>query len=178
MSEADPWASLGALTARAWDVLEAREGAARFVTLATAGPEGPAARTVALRAADRAAWTVEMASDARTPKVAALAADPRAELLIWDAARQEQWRLGLDVTLIRADAGRWADIPAEARLVYGTDPAPGTPVPAPEVVTRAARVERFVAILGRVRHIDAVSLGHDPHRRARLARAGGTWLAP
>jgi hypothetical protein len=174
----DPWADLGSLADHLWGVLEAREGPARFVALATAGADGAELRTVALRGADRTRWTVEMASDRRTGKVRALERDPRAEVLLWDPAREEQVRLALTIELLSADAGRWARIPPEGRANYGTDPAPGTIVPDPETVTREPRIDRFVALVGEVRRIDAVSLAHDPHRRARLWNGGGAWVAP
>ncbi|MEM7709794.1 MAG: pyridoxamine 5'-phosphate oxidase family protein [Pseudomonadota bacterium] len=178
----DPWHDLAALQAHLWDRLA--RGAARsddpfrLVALATTGPDGPEARMVALRAADRAAGTVEVQSDRRTAKARALTGDPRAALLLWDAATQEQLRLTLSVTLIPADPDRWAAIPPDVRLNYGTDPAPGTPVPDPDMVTRRPDPARHLALLGHVRSMDAVSLTHAPHRRARLDADGARWIAP
>ncbi|MEM7643120.1 MAG: pyridoxamine 5'-phosphate oxidase family protein [Pseudomonadota bacterium] len=180
----DPWQDLSALRTHLWDRLV--RGAAqaddpfRIVAFATAGPDGPEARMVGLRAADREAGTVEIHSDRRTAKIRAVAEDPRAALLLWDPSTQEQLRLTLDITVIPADPARWAVIPSPSRLNYGTDPAPGTPVTAPEGVARRAIMDRHVALSGRVRSLDAVSLAHDPHRRARFyAEAdGGRWVAP
>jgi hypothetical protein len=84
----------------------------------------------------------------------------------------------VEIDLVPADPVRWARIPDDGRLVYGTDPAPGTPVAASEAVTREARIERFVALVARVGRIDAVSLAHDPHRRAHLRPDGARWIAP
>jgi hypothetical protein len=178
----DPWADLATLGDHLWTRLSRAaadpDDPWRIVALATIGADGPEARMVALRAADRAAGTVEVQSDLRTAKVAALRADPRATLLLWDARSQEQARLTLDVTLIPADPDRWAAIPETARLNYGTDPSPGTPVPAPDVVGRTPSRDRHVAISGRVRRMDAVSLDHQPHRRALFDVTGAIWTAP
>jgi hypothetical protein len=178
----DPWHDLARLEDHLWARLA--RGAAeaddpfRLVALATTGAEGPEARMVGLRAADRGAGTVEVHSDRRTQKVHALAADPRAALLLWDGDTREQLRLTLRVSLVAADPRRWAEVPEGSRLNYGTDPAPGTAVAAPERVTRRPDVSRHVALLGVVEAMDAVSLAHDPHRRARFDAQGPRWVAP
>lgn len=178
----DPFAHLETLWSHVWDRLE--RGAAksddpfRFVTLATIGADGPEARTVGLRGAARGARTVEVHSDMRTGKVRALERDPRAEMLLWDAATQVQLRLAVRMTLVPADADRWARVPPTARQNYGTDPAPGTPVRAPEDVARTPDIARFIALTGAVFRMDVVSLGHDPHRRAIFDGVEGRWVAP
>lgn len=180
----DPFARLDTLWLHVWERLA--QGVAqsrdpfRFVTLATIGADGPEARTVGLRAADRDAGTVEVHSDLRTAKVRALRADPRAQLLFWDAATQVQIRISTRMTLMPAASDRWARIPEVARLNYGTDPAPGTPIDAPEDVTRTGDIARFIALSGRVTAIDVVSLAHDPHRRAMFGPNGADarWVAP
>ena len=181
----DPFATLEGTLAHVWGRLG--RGTAdprdpfRFVTLATVGARGPQARTVGLRRASRADAAVEVHSDARTEKVEALRTDPRAEILAWDSPRQVQVRLAGDVTLIPADPDRWARVPEASRLNYGTDPAPGTPVDAPEHVARTPEVGRFVALRMAVARIDVVSLGHDPHRRALFVAGdgfAGAWTAP
>ncbi|CTQ49695.1 pyridoxamine 5'-phosphate oxidase family protein [Jannaschia donghaensis] len=178
----DPFLNLATLWSHVWDRLD--RGVAqsddpfRFVTLATVGPLGAQARTVGLRAADRDAMTVEVHSDLRTAKVRAVEHDPRGEILLWDQATQLQVRLAVHLTLIPADQARWARIPPEARLNYGTDPAPGTPVDRPEVVTRTPQRDRFVALSGQVERMDVVSLAHDPHRRAKFDGPSGRWVAP
>ena len=168
------WGRLGRGTVDARDPF-------RFVTLATVGARGPQARTVGLRRAARSEAAVEVHSDLRTEKVEALRADPRAEILAWDSRRQLQVRLAGEMALIPADPDRWARVPEGSRLNYGTDPAPGTPVGAPETVGRTPEIGRFVALRMAVVRIDVVSLKHDPHRRA-LFEAGdgfaGSWVAP
>lgn len=180
----DPFARLDTLWLHVWARLA--QGVAqssdpfRFVTLATIGADGPEARTVGLRAADRDAGTVEVHSDLRTAKVRALRADPRAQLLFWDATTQVQIRVSTRMTLVSAAPDRWARIPDAARLNYGTNPVPGTVVNAPEDVTRTGDIARFIALQGHVTTIDVVSLAHEPHRRAIFGPNGAEacWVAP
>lgn len=178
----DPFADLRALEAHVWDRLA--QGARdaddpfRFVTLATLGADGPEARIVGLRRADRALREIEVHTDLRTAKVAALARDPRAALLLWDAGAQVQLRLSLDMRVVAADPTRWARVPAASRPNYGTDPAPGTSIGAPEDLARTPDIARFAALVGLVRRIDMLSLAHDPHRRAVFEGDTAQWVAP
>ncbi|WP_371156743.1 pyridoxamine 5'-phosphate oxidase family protein [Jannaschia sp. 2305UL9-9] len=180
----DPWDDLTTLRAHLWDRLAL--GAARsddpfrFVAFATAGRHGPEARMVGLRRADAKASLVEVHSDLRTGKVAALRHDPRATLLFWDAATQVQLRVNVICDIVPADPDRWAGVPSAARDNYGTDPAPGVPLSDPANLTRTPDIDRFVALPGRVTRMDAVSLAHAPHRRAVFEGPDliGQWVAP
>jgi len=178
----DPFLSLPDLETHIWDRLA--RGAAtsrdpfRFVTLATQGTDGPEARMVGFRRADRVAAEIEIHSDLRTAKVRALDVDDRATILLWDPATEVQIRLMVTLRLVSSEAGRWARIPDVARLNYGTNPAPGTPVEAPERVTRTPDISRFCALVGAVRSMDVLSLAHTPHRRARFVGGHGEWIAP
>ena len=178
----DPWDDLAALERHVWERLARGAAAAddpfRLVALATAGAEGPAARMVALRRAERGLREVEVHSDLRTAKLRALRSDPRAAILAWDAGAQLQVRLALAVRVLEADPGRWSEVPPEARENYGTDPAPGTTVSHPATVTRTPERARFAALVGRVEAMDVVSLAHAPHRRAVIDAAGARWVAP
>ena len=178
----DPFDDLATIEDHVWSRLArgARDAADpfRLVALATTGDAGPEVRMLALRRVDRGRGTVEMHSDLRTGKIEALRVDPRAALLAWDATARLQLRLRLAVRIVEADAARWADVPADARLNYGTNPAPGTRVSSPLDVTRTPSRARFAAIVGRVASIDVVSLAHEPHRRAMLDAAGARWVAP
>ena len=166
----DPFDALETLLDHVW--MRLAQGARdandpfRIVCLATTGADGPEARMVALRRADRAGGEVEVHSDLRTAKVRALRQEPRAALLAWDAEARLQLRVAIEMRVRPADSGRWAHVPEEARLNYGTDPAPGVAVADPEHLARTPRIDRFAALVGHVRSIDAVSLAHDPHRRA------------
>ncbi len=180
----DPWDDLGLLYSHLWTRLAT--GAAqsrdpfRLTVLATTGTGGPEARMVALRVADGDRAEVEIHSDLRTAKVDALRADSRAALLFWDPRTQIQIRLSARLSVNVADPERWTSIPDAARGNYGTDPAPGTPIAASDAYERTPRRARFAALRGAVYRIDAVSLGHDPHRRAVFdgPQMRGRWVAP
>jgi hypothetical protein len=180
----DPWLALDALAAHLWSRLErgAAQGgdAFRFVALATAGADGAEARMVGLRRADRDARTVEVHSDLRTAKIAALRHDPRGALLFWDARTHEQLRLSVRFRILEGPEDRWAAIPEEARSNYGTDPAPGAELTDPDALTRTPARDRLAALPGVVTRMDAVSLAHRPHRRAIFEGVGlnGRWVAP
>lgn len=180
----DPWAELDALAAHLWARLARgasdKDDPFRFTALATTGADGAEARMVGLRRADRAARAVEVHSDLRTAKVAALRRDPRGALLFWDAATQEQLRLSVRFDVLEGPEDRWARVPGAARLNYGTDPAPGAAIDRPEALARTPEIARFAALPGTVLRMDAVSLAHDPHRRALFEGRGpsGRWVAP
>ena len=79
---------LKAIYDEAWGMLERgvadRRSPARHPTIATVSPDGqPQARTVVLRAASRAAQTVEFYSDTRAAKLAALGKTPLAVVHVW-----------------------------------------------------------------------------------------------
>ncbi len=166
----------------AWQRLGCRKGAAApLVTLATVAPDGwPEARTVVLRGADRAAGQLEIHTDLATPKVTALRADPRAELVFWDAATDLQIRAALQITIVPQAAGRWARVPEASRMAYGTSPAPGSPIASAFAYDKTPDPARFAALIGQVLAFDLVHLG-PRHRRARFVAAEGwqgMWLAP
>ncbi len=130
---------LAAFHDRAWEVLHRgvadRDAAARVMALATVAADGaPEVRSVILRAADGAAGTVDVHTDARSAKVAALRAMPRAAAVVWDPVTRVQVRLSGEVAVLQgaAVAGDWDRVPRVARVSYGNDPAPGSPIAGPE----------------------------------------------
>ncbi|WP_308915814.1 pyridoxamine 5'-phosphate oxidase family protein [Jannaschia sp. LMIT008] len=165
------WARLARAVARSDDPW-------RIVTLGTLDAAGPQMRMVGLRGADREAASVEVHTDARTPKVDELRADSRASLLLWDGGTQEQLRLTLRMEVIPADPIRWAAVPDVARGNYGTTPQPGTALAEPEAYGRDPAIERFAALSGTIVAMDAVWLAGDPHRRAQWRDGTWGWVAP
>lgn len=171
-----------------------RRSGMHTITVATMAPDGPQARTVVLRAADRAARTVRFHTDVRAPKVAELAADPRVALLVYDARAKIQIRLAGAATVHADDAvadAAWAGTAAGSRVTYRTPLAPGTPLAdpgeaSPGEVAREADGEAgravFRAVLVTVARIDWLYLAASGHRRAAFDLDGaewrGRWLAP
>ncbi len=187
-TDPQPWArTLDTLYAQVWVLLVRgvgdRHAPARHPTLATVSPEGrPQARTVVLRAADPVAGTLDIHTDLRSPKVAALHADCRAALHVWDAAAHLQMRIEATAAILTgADvAAIWARVQGPSRQAYGITPAPGLPIPDALAYDKAPDAATFAVLRLTVQAIDALHLG-PRHRRARFDRAetwAGQWLAP
>lgn len=158
-----------------------RRAAARHPVLATVGPEGGAeARMLVLRGASRSRARLELHTDRASGKVAALEAEPRAALLVWDGSARLQIRLRVHVTVRPGAPGEWARLPEGARQAYGGTP-PGTPLDAPEEAEMVPDPARFAVLTAQVLEIEALRLDPPHHRRARFrADEGwtGQWIAP
>lgn len=183
-----PWAAaLDTLHAQVWTRLARgvrdRHAAARHPTFATLSPTGwPEARTVVLRAADAVAGTLDIHTDLRSAKVAALRANPRAALHIWDASAHLQTRIEATVTILSGDAvaADWARVPDPSRQSYGTEPAPGLPIADALAYVKDPVAATFAVLRCAVQGMDIVHLGPQ-HRRARFDRGddwAGQWLSP
>jgi hypothetical protein len=160
----------------------------RRAALATQDADGPQVRSVVLR--DLLPDTRELVfyADARSPKVAQLRRDSRAELLCWSETLGWQLRLrcriqaetsGLDVT------ARWAHIRHRpAAHDYLSPMAPGTPLTdahGARVVTPLAPErlrETFAVLTARVESVDWLELHALGHRRALFDAEGARWLMP
>ena len=167
-----------------WAMLEAgttdRAAPARHPTLATIGARGAEARILVLRRADREGGSLALYTDAATGKVADLAQEPRATLLVWDPGTRLQIRLRVHVTARPGTPAEWEALSEPARAVYGGDPPPGNPIQSPDRHATAPDASRFTVLEARVDEIETLRLS-DPHERARFSRAdgfAGTWLAP
>ncbi len=183
-----PWATtLEGLHAEVWTRLirgvHDRRAAARHPTLATVAPDGsPQARTVVLRAADRASATLRVYTDAQSAKMTELRTRPLAALHVWDSGAHLQMRLATHVTVHSGDAvaNLWAKLPEEARLSYGCTPAPGQPIPDALAYRKTPDPSVFTVLELRLQAMDIVHLGPQ-HRRARFSRIegwAGIWCAP
>lgn len=183
-----PWArDLSQLYAEVWGRLTRgvhdRHAPARHPTLATVTPEGrPEARTVVLRAADKAAGTLDIHTDLRSAKVRDLRVTPFAALHVWDTSAHLQLRLEAQVTLLTGPdvAAIWAGIPTASRLTYGSTPAPGQPIAHALDYTKTSDATSIVVLRLQISTVDALHLGPN-HRRARFDRQNewsGAWLAP
>jgi hypothetical protein len=155
-----------------------RKHPARHPTLATLGPEGPEMRTLVLRGTDRAKATLELYTDAASPKALQIAADPRVALHVWLPKPQLQIRARARATITPGDPAVFARLPPEAQANYsGT--VPGTRLP--EAVERpTGGPARFAKISCALTELDILHLG-DPHVRALYRAADGwqgQWIAP
>ncbi len=187
---------LGVLGERLWRELgraaQDRHHEWRQPVLATLCPdEGPQARTVVLREVDVSSRMLLIYTDARSPKVAQLQADPRASLVCWSRATGWQLRLagrievradGLDVT------SRWALMRhTRSAQDYLSPRPPGAVVDAAEraqvtPITTVAPRAHFAVLRFQVERMDWLALGPGGHRRARFEVSGaelsGQWCCP
>lgn len=178
---------LAAFLSEAWQHLARgvadRRAPARHPAFATVSPEGkPEVRTVVLRRAVQSDALVEVQTDTRTPKVAALRATPFASLHVWVPRSDLQIRLSAEVEIITGDAAQadWDKVPEGSRVSYGTQPVPGTPIDHVFAYEKPSNRARFAVLRCHVTGIDLVHLGAQ-HRRAFYWRDDawqGTWVAP
>ena len=160
-----------------------RRSPARYPTFATVAPNGtPEVRTVALRAASRRLSVLEVHTDIATSKVVALQHNPKAAFHVWLPRADMQIRITTSIEIQTGDdiEQRWEGIPEGARVSYGTQPAPGTPISDVYAYEKPSKRVRFAVLKCNVLAIDLVHLG-TRHRRAKFMRENdwsGTWLAP
>lgn len=175
---------LDALAARVWQELTRaphdRHHDWRTPVLATQGLDGlPQARTVVLRAADSAARTLTVFTDARSPKCAELQAQPAAQLVFWSP--RLGWQLRVPVRAVVFTAGApvaeaWARVGASrAAADYLAPLPPGSPWPGRGEAAADAGpgagpdASHHLAVLRlQAGAIDWLELHRDGHRRARL----------
>lgn len=188
ISDLHPWAqALDTLYDHAWQRLirgvHDRHAPARHPTLATVSPDGfPQARTVVLRAADRAQHTLDIHTHLQSPKVADLRDKPVAALHVWDSGSRLQIRLQADVVIAQGEEveGTWAKVPPHSRAAYSRSELPGQPLPSALAYQPQPDLSAFAVLHLRVRVMDLLHLGTD-HRRAQFSREQGwvgQWLAP
>ncbi|MCJ2052755.1 pyridoxamine 5'-phosphate oxidase family protein [Methylobacterium sp. J-070] len=173
-------------------VAQARSGF-HMPALATCGAEGgPRVRTVVLRAADAAAGTLRFHCDRRSDKAAEILLIPACALVAYDDAAKVQIRVEGRATLHTADAvadAAWTGSRAMSRVCYGSEPGPGTALPAGDAYSLPGEAEagilgrpHFAAVTVRAERLDFLYLDRRGHRRAgwRRGEAGwqGGWLAP
>ena len=156
---------------------------------ATCAPQGmPQARTIALRAADRAAARLEFHTDARSAKAEALRANARATVLVWDPATAIQVRFGGVARLHQGDGrarAAWADASQLSRAACAVDAVPSTPLPEATAFgdlpqadggTGELAFARFALIVFEADEIDWLWLGPGDLRRARFFWNGSDWV--
>jgi hypothetical protein len=181
---------LAELASRLWDELvlatSTRGHAWRTPALATVGLDGaPELRTVVLREVDPDQHRVVLYTDARSPKVAQLAQEPRASLLLWSADLGWQLKLSLAVTVETTGLGvssRWARLKMSPSAQDYLSPLP--PGSRLDPADRQALPERdsrahFAVLNTQVLSMDWLQLDRAGHRRARFtAGEPPVWLQP
>lgn len=161
----------------------------RVMGLATRDGDAADLRSVVLREVDAQAGTLMFFTDARSPKVGQITAQPQATLLAWSGALS--WQLRLRVRLEVQTSGlavssRWARLKlSPAAQDYLSPLPPGAPLdgtpgstappPLPDRDSRA----HFAVVLARVQAMDWLELRAGGHRRALFAASGtGQWVTP
>ncbi|HEY8567444.1 MAG TPA: pyridoxamine 5'-phosphate oxidase family protein [Beijerinckiaceae bacterium] len=159
--------------------------------IATIGRDGaPRARIVVVRGVDGEARTVRFHTDRRTAKAEEIGRDARLALIAYDAPAKIQIRLEGRASLHASDAvadEAWVGSRPFSKVCYGTNPPPGTVIPAGEgySLPPAEEVEtgrsNFSAVLLQVESLEWLYLDRAGHRRARFtfgAAPTATWLVP
>lgn len=183
-----PWAqTLETLYAQAWHRLvrgvHDRHAPARHPTLATVSPDGwPQARTVVLRAVDRASSRLEIHTHLHSPKIADLKTKPVAAVHVWDPGSRLQIRLQADVEILQGAqvASTWSAVPERSRVAYSRSPLPGQAIAKALDYAPQPDVAVFAVLRLNIQTMDLLHLGPD-HRRAKFSRARdwvGQWVAP
>ncbi len=161
------------------------------LTLGTVGQSGPRLRSVILRGFDRDALRLEIHTDARSPKVAELEAEPAVELLVWDAQSRRQLRLS-GLARLHDEGARvetaWQALGEHSRATYRVGAAPSTPLgeaeqPPPDQDEAAARAA-FLVIEVTLSAVEYLRLSPEGNRRALFRLQGAItdieacWLVP
>lgn len=161
----------------------------RTPILATQGIDdnGPQARTVVLRHADAASWTLSIYTDARSPKCLELQLQPLAQLIFWSKRLNWQLRVSAVATVVLQGEqvhAAWERVrQSRAAADYLSTQPPGHIQPAVEPETSDSgefQLTHHLAVLNlKVSSMDWLALSKDGHRRARLTPAGVLeWLVP
>lgn len=171
----------------------------RTPTIATASADGPEARTVVLREADRATRRLAFHTGRQSAKVRAIRDTPRVAWHWWDPAAREQVRLRGTATVHTDDAvadAMWDNQAPASLAVHVREVPSGTPLDAPrdalgeavhaEPITRddvAPGREHFAVVRTVVDFVDWLHLHPEGHYRAHFRCppgevVEGTWVAP
>jgi len=185
---------LGAVLNSVWAMLEGAVGdaaaALRTPVVIGLNATAPDGRVMVLRGCDRNKAQLIFHSDARSPKMAALADDPRVAVVGYDAVRLVQLRLRgrvcLETRVALIDA-IWSATRRAERRNYATALAPGATLDVasdgqPDAVDALRARGNFARLVIDVTAIDWLSLASKGHRRAVFVPCGegwaGKWCVP
>jgi len=154
-------------------------------TFVTAGPDGPQARIVVLRAVDADARRLSFYTDQRASKVAAVRAEPRVSWLFWDYASKTQVRMNATARIASVSSTQaafeslavhqWRDYlsrtpPGTVWTIDASRPHEGNPA------------QHFCVIETTVHAIDWLKLDRDTNLRAWFDYSRGSvsavWTTP
>ncbi len=196
---------LSAVLDTAWDMLEAGAASARTafhtpVLSTVMGDGGPDARTVVLRAADRAERRLVCHTDVRSAKFEQIQSDARVAWLFYDPAAKVQLRVAAQAQVHVGDEmarARWEASRLSSRRCYLAEHAPGalsehptSGLPdgldhtVPDAPQSEAGWPNFAVIDSVVTSIEWLYLAAQGHRRAAFAWNpasacfAGHWLVP
>lgn len=168
----------------------------RTPVLATVSRQGaPDARTVVLRHADTKLSRLQIYTDSRSPKVAALADQPSAMLVFW--SKRLSWQLRVRVQMSVQTAGPqveavWDRVRQSAAAGdYLSADAPGDALPGEQAGEQAdqqadqqalpedpTRPHHLAILIAQVEEIDWLELARGGHRRALLGADTWAWRVP
>ncbi len=148
------------------------------------------ARVMVLRAFDQAAGVLRFHTDARSPKVATIAADPRMAVLFYDKSAKVQIRVRgagrVESVGPIADEAWQAGTNFARRCYLGEGPGSASDGPTsglppefegvePDEEQLIPARENFAVLLIEAREVDWLYLAHTGHVRAQFVRAGESW---
>lgn len=161
--------------------IEDASAPARNLALATERVDGGGAvRLVVLRGIDRAVPSLTFYTHIGSDKAFELADEPKAEVLLWDAASSFQARLSVSFEITAGTLELWGTLSEGARLNYMPTPPPGSPVKAP-FTANPSGPEAFAVLTAQIHSADILDLSELPHKRARFSASEdftGQWVAP
>lgn len=176
--------SLEAIEAAVWAELAAaprdKRHEWRLAVLATLDGDRADARSIVLRDVEADTRSLIFYTDARSPKVRQMEAQPQGTLVLWSHRMGWQLRLRVSLTLEAsglAVSSRWARLRmTPAAQDYLSPLPPGSALERP-IVERGTR-EHFAVVAASVTAIDWLELHADGHRRALFDADGRRWLVP
>jgi hypothetical protein len=149
--------------------------------------DGADARSVVLREWSAATRTLQIFTDARSPKAHQILAHPEGMLVMWSAALAWQLRVRVRLSLETsglAVSSQWARLKlTPARFDYLSPLPPGTPMDGPATPQPMPEPEResrdhFAVIAAEVGSVDWLELRTEGHRRALFSATERRWLTP
>ena len=148
---------------------------------------GPQARTVVLRQAECATWTLRVYTDARSPKCSELIAEPLAQFSFWSKRLNWQLRAAVSASvytegdLVNAAWDRMRQSRSAADYLSALPPGSiqSSQLPTQESSNDSLTRHHLAVLDFKVLAMDWLALGQDNHHRAKLTPAGLIeWLVP